>query len=320
MTRLRHWWGVLALGLVAGCAAPVQTQLHPGPPLVQYVPLRHPFRGEALAVDHQSEAARWEFRHGAPWLAPIADTPQARWVNGPADLPGTRRYLREARQQDALPVLVAYYVPRRGCTAKGGGAPSRAAYLHWVHDLAAAVRGTKTVVVLEPDAVAADCFDDARAATLRQAVHLLDRARVSVYLDAGHPGWRSTGEMAQRLLDSGVADAEGFSVNVSNRQSTQESYRWGRELSDLLGGREFVIDTSRNGLPPPPPGNWCNTRPQALGSPPTTKPGLPGVAALLWVKRPGESDGPCHGETTYGFSPRQARELLSHGPPGAADR
>ena len=93
--------------------------------------------------------------------------------------------------------------------------------------------------------------------------------------------------------------------------------RWGLELSDLVGRREFVIDTSRNGLGPPPDDparddEWCNPGRQALGQQPDAAPRLPGVAALLWIKRPGESDGICGGETTYLFAPRQARILIAN--------
>jgi len=41
---------------------------------------------------------------------------------------------------------------------------------------------------------------------------------------------------------------------------------------------------------------------------------MPGLAALLWIKLPGESDGICRGETTYLFSPRQARRLTVNSP------
>jgi endoglucanase len=34
----------------------------------------------------------------------------------------------------------------------------------------------------------------------------------------------------------------------------------------------------------------------------------------LWIKRPGESDGECGGETTYLFTPRQARNLIVNAP------
>ena len=91
----------------------------------------------------------------------------------------------------------------------------------------------------------------------------------------------ASGETADRLLAAGIASAEGFAVNVSNRQTTKDSHRWGLELSDLVGDRPFVIDVSRNGLGPPPddPGRddeWCNPSRQALGAQPTVKPGLQG--------------------------------------------
>ena len=41
---------------------------------------------------------------------------------------------------------------------------------------------------------------------------------------------------------------------------------------------------------------------------------MPGLAALLWIKLPGESDGICGGETTYLFSPVQAQRLTVNSP------
>jgi endoglucanase len=41
---------------------------------------------------------------------------------------------------------------------------------------------------------------------------------------------------------------------------------------------------------------------------------MPGLAALLWIKLPGESDGICGGETTYLFSPTQAQRLTVDSP------
>jgi endoglucanase len=84
----------------------------------------------------------------------------------------------------------------------------------------------------------------------------------------------------------------------------------------MTGTREFVIDTSRNGLGPPPDDphrddEWCNPAHQALGEPPSTSTTAGHAAALLWIKRPGESDGFCGGENTYEFTPRRAAVLIS---------
>lgn len=318
-------WAVAALAAalaagLAACGTEPDTTLRPGPPAVTYAPLRQPFDSARLYVDPDTAAARWQRANpGAGWLDPITRTPQARWVNGPEDVASLRVLSRRAAARGELPVLVAYWIPNRGCAAYREGAPSPAAYDRWVRDLAGALGRTRAVVVLEPDAVPADCFDAGRAAALARAVRTLSRAGHSVYLDAGHSAWKPSGETADRLLASGIAAAEGFAVNVANRQTTGSAQAWGLELSDLVGGRPFVVDVSRNGLGPPPDeagrdDEWCNPARQALGAAPTTRTGTPAVDALLWIKRPGESDGVCGGETTYLFSPRQARALIARSP------
>jgi endoglucanase len=310
---------VTVAALVGACTNTPDTALHPHPPAVTYTPLEHPFRGARLFVDDQTAGARWQRVHAARWLDPITTRPQARWLNGPHDLARLPGLAARARRQQALLVLVAYYIPNRGCSASGQGAPSSALYGRWIGRLIHQLGSTRAAIVVEPDAVAADCFDSRRARLLKRSVKRLADAGQYVYLDAGHARWRSTGEMAERLLRAGIQNAQGFSVNVANRQTTKQSYRWGRELSDLLGQREFVIDTSRNGLGPPPDDpdrddEWCNPRRQALGQAPTTRTSMPGLAGLLWIKLPGESDGICGGETTYLFSPRQARRLAVNSP------
>ena len=122
---------------------------------------------------------------------------------------------------------------------------------------------------------------------------------------------------------------EGVSLNVSNRYDTESVARFGEELSDLIGDREYIVDTSRNGFVAPATetaavaNDWCNRPDQALGEQAvgTMDPELyPHIAAMLWIKPPGESDGnqvvfpnqDCHGETSPPgiFSPRQARQLI----------
>lgn len=300
------------VAVLAGCAHRPDTRLHPQASPIRYAPMRHPFHGARLYHDPTTAAARWQVVHGAEWLNPITSQPQAHWLSSPQDLTAVPALVRQARQQDALPVLVTYYLPNRDCTKFTQGAPDAAAYDTWIGDLIGDLAGARAAIIMEPDAVPADCFDAARSGLLRRSVHRLEDAGQYVYLDAGHSRWRSTGEMAQRLIESGIQYAEGFSVNVSNRYTTDESYWWGRELSDLVGDRDFVIDTSRNGLGPPAGGQWCNPSRQALGQPPTTATDRPGLAALLWIKPPGESDGRCGGETTYLFSPGQARNLIAN--------
>jgi endoglucanase len=300
---------VLALvTAVGGCGDPLAP--------TDYAPLRHPFRGATLYHDADIPAAHWQAANRAGWLDPIVAVPQARWLTGPDALTDLGPVAQDARRQGSLLVLVAYYIPNRDCGGESrGGAADASAYDDWISRLVDVLGATRTVVILEPDAVAADCFDDARAVMLAGAIHKLARAGHSVYLDAGHSRWRDPDEMADRMREAGVAGAEGFSVNVANRQSTADSQRYAVQLSNLLGGREAIIDTSRNGLTAPPDDEWCNSARQALGQPSTTDPHLERVAALLWVKNPGESDGTCGGGPEAGeFWPRQARALIVDSP------
>ena len=91
---------------------------------------------------------------------------------------------------------------------------------------------------------------------------------------------------------------EGVSLNVSNRYDTESVARFGEELSDLIGDREYIVDTSRNGFVAPATetaavaNDWCNRPDQALGEQAvgTMDPELyPHMAAMLWIKPPGES-------------------------------
>jgi endoglucanase len=314
---------VMAMAVVAAlagaCTNTPDTTLRPHRPSVTYAPLEHPFRDAQLFVDDQTGAARWQRGHAAGWLGPITTQPQARWLSSPQDLARLPALAARARRQRALLVLVAYYVPNRGCSSFAQGAPTSNDYRRWIERLIHQLGSTRAAIVVEPDAVPADCFDTQRATLLRRSVKQLADAGQYVYIDAGHARWQSTGEMARRLLRAGIQYAQGFSVNVANRQTTRLSYQWGRELSDLLGRREFLIDTSRNGLGPPPDvpardDEWCNPRRQGLGQAPTTRTTTPGLAALLWIKPPGESDGICGGETTYLFSATQARRLTMNSP------
>lgn len=214
-------------------------------PRTTYAPLQHPFRGATLYLDADTTAAEWQAAHGAGWLEPITKTPQARWLTGPDAVAEIPDVVRRANRQGALLVLVAYYLPNRDCAGPGHGAPDAAAYDEWVRGLIGNLGATRAVIIVEPDAVPADCFDEPRAELLKRTVRRLAGAGHYVYLDAGHPRWRGVSETAERLVAAGIADAEGFSVNVANRQSTNDSQRWGMELSRMVGSRRPASPTGR---------------------------------------------------------------------------
>lgn len=241
----------------------------------------------------------------------IADQPSAIWLttDRAAVFAQTQSITEAAVADGSLPVMVAYNVPGRDCGLySSGGAADIDAYLGWVGSLAAGIGGRPAVVVLEPDAVAHSldaCIPDAevkeRYRMLGEAVTILRRQPgVHVYLDAGNASWiEDLDGLSSALRASGVEEADGFALNVSNFETTKRSVAYGRELSGRLGGAHFLIDTSRNGAGPPSQGTagshrtWCNPPGRRLGTAPTTRTGHRLVDALLWVKQPGDSDGAC---------------------------
>ena len=216
------------------------------------------------------------------------------------------RLLDAAEQSGALPLIVAYNIPNRDCNAySAGGVGSAEEYREWIRDLARGIGEREAIVILEPDALSlVSCLThegrSERFALLREAVSVLKaRTDAYVYIDAGHAQWVEAEEIAQRLHLAGIDRADGFSLNVSNFVSTERNLSYGEQVSRRVGGKHFVIDTSRNGGNVRT-GEWCNPRGAALGEAPTTATGHPLVDAFLWVKPPGESDGNCNGGPNAG--------------------
>lgn len=277
----------------------------------------NPFADASFYVDPNSNAARTEAQWRADGrtadadaMAKIAAQPQARWFG---DWTGADPYLDVhdyvsllARAGD-LPVLVAYNIPGRDCGSySAGGAGSPAAYRAWMDGLRQGIGSAHAVVVLEPDAIPElDCLSSADQTTtlalLAYAVRALGaNPGTSVYLDVGNRGWQPPAVIASRLERADVADARGFSLNVSNFDWTASEERYGDQISALVAGKHFIVDTSRNGQGPAPDSSWCNPSGRGLGHPATTATGDPLTDALFWIKAPGESDGTCNGGPTAG--------------------
>lgn len=267
----------------------------------------NPLAGKRLYVDPNSAARRQAetLRRGSPQdaalLTQIANQPVARWLGGWVGDIGREvdAAVSTITGTGSLPVFVAYNIPGRDCGQySAGGANGSDAYRSWIRSFANGLRRRQSLVVLEPDALAGmDCLNSSgqqqRLALMRDAVQVLKAQRASVYIDAGNARWKSPQIMADRLKQAGVEEADGFSLNVSNYIDNAANIGFGERVSRLLGGKHFIIDTSRNGLGSTK--EWCNARGQALGVAPTTNTGHPLVDAFLWIKQPGESDGTCQG-------------------------
>jgi len=290
-----------------------------------------PLVGAKLFVDPESlamltaNAVRSENPGEAEILDRIARQPMGLWMgNWNTDIyRSVEHFVSRAVADGAVPVMIAYNIPLRDCGHySAGGLSSKEDYQRWIRLVHAGIDDRPAVVVLEPDALGhfQECLSDEQKAErmflLSDAVKVLrQNPKTAVYLDAGHARWVEASEMAERLKMAGVEHAHGFALNVSNYVSTDENMKYGRELSSLVGGKSFVIDTSRNGAGPYEEAktleeSWCNPPGRKIGQAPTTETGNELCHAFLWLKRPGESDGECSGGPRAGaFWKEQALQM-----------
>lgn len=214
--------------------------------------------GTRFYVDPHSDAAKQAvtdlLQHNlgaAKAMAELASWPEAHWfTDGTPDQVADEAHtlVRRAAHTGTVPVLVAYDIPLRDCSQySSGGAQSDADYQAWVAGLARGIGRSRALIVLEPDALAnlpSDCsattdptgaITAGRLADLRYAVNVLEQQpNTTVYLDAGNSHWQSVGTAAQRLLEAGVENAQGFSLNVSNYFATDRSDHYGTWVSNCL--------------------------------------------------------------------------------------
>ena len=292
----------------------------------------NPFKDAYWVLDGESNARRTadQWRSSRPddavAMDKIAGQPAAAWMGNwfPQIEMAVKTYVWSRNRGGGLPVMILYNLPFRDCGGySAGGAGSAAGYRKWIDNVAAGVGSRRAVFVLEPDGLPllTKCLkpdkQQERVAMIHYAVEkLTSLPGAAVYIDAGHSAWVPAADMAPRLQAAGIDLADGFALNVSNYQATPDLLQYGHTLSALLGGKHFIIDTSRNGngAPQGVSGNderaWCNPDGRALGTPPTTNTGDPLCDAFYWLKPPGESDGRCnHGPAAGNWWPQKALEM-----------
>ena len=244
-----------------------------------------------------------------PQLQVLKDTPTAAWINGDSDIPNKIvPYSEQARQNGETPVFVLYNAIARN--PEGGidgsvsdGAGTLINYKNWIDAIKANVK-TKSIFIVEPDAIPRGIDIGNNKPTLKYAVDTLSAAGHDVYVDVGHDQWLDSDGVAAAVVDI-IENARGISLNVSNFGTTEDNIRFGTEVIDKLhvSGKKMVIDTGRNGA-----GrytgegqNWCNPPGRKIGEKPVIGHENPLVDALLWIKPPGESDGTCNGGPSAGL-------------------
>ncbi|MEU5597326.1 glycoside hydrolase family 6 protein [Streptomyces sp. NPDC020298] len=300
---------------VAGCSAggasggggkgdarsPVITQQPKGADPFWVNPDGNAARQVAAYVNDGDKAAAEQIRK-------MAEQPTAEWIGPENPEREARGFTEAAERSDRTALLVLYDIPHRDCGQySSGGAADGDAYRAWIDAVARGIGDRAATVIVEPDAVL-HLVDGCTPARYREERYFLLKSAVTrlkslkntkVYLDAGNAGWGRPDQIHEPLRRAGIDRADGFAVNVANFYSTRDSITYGKQLSAKVGGKHFVIDTSRNGNGPytggDPAERWCNPPGRALGDTPTTSTADPLVDAYLWVKRPGESDGTCKG-------------------------
>ncbi|MGW2637341.1 glycoside hydrolase family 6 protein [Streptomyces sp. NPDC001348] len=315
LSRLRAGASAVVLGvalLAAGCSSGGGDKAADDP---RSAITQQPKGADPFWVNPDGNAARQvaAYERGgdkaaAARIRKIAEQPTGEWIGPENPEQEARGFTEAAERSDRTALLVLYDIPHRDCGQYSrGGAADGDSYRAWIDGVARGIGDRAATVIVEPDAVlhlVDGCtparFQEERYFLLRSAVtRLKSLRRTKVYLDAGNAGWGRPDQIFQPLLRAGVDLADGFAVNVANFYSTEDSVAYGKQLSARVGGKHFVVDTSRNGNGPytggDPAQRWCNPPGRALGETPTTRTADPLVDAYLWVKRPGESDGTCKG-------------------------
>jgi endoglucanase len=229
-----------------------------------FVPPAHPG-----AVQQISELAKSNAAREAAAITAMVAVPQAVWFSkgSPEDVRGAvSSTIARAVNDRGLPILAAFNRPYRDCGRfSGGGAKDTLAYEAWIDGFVAGIGNEHAVVILEPDStgiiphntsldgsqdwckptaidgrgktvMAPDATPAEIYAQIRYAVQRLrERApNTLVYLDGGHANWLTVAEDAYRLWKSGVFDAQGFAVNISNFRPTQHSIAYGTWVAKCL--------------------------------------------------------------------------------------
>ena len=262
--RRRLSQGILTVAVVAACIAGTGAISVPAGSASTSSKDPHALGTSKLFVrvpDHGSaeqgvQLLRRGWESDAAALAKVDLTPQAVWLTG-----GTATQVRTAVEKTMAaaaterrtPVFVAYDIPGRDCgDYSAGGALNTADYEAWIDGVAAGIGSAKAAVLVEPDSLGmlpgTDCghghgasraghpFTDVeRYGQLNYAVHVLEaKPHTSVYLDGTNSAWMGVSGIAKRLIHAGVNEAQGFFLNVSNYQYSENNTRFGTWVSECI--------------------------------------------------------------------------------------
>ena len=296
----------------------------PADPLGVQAPVAgNPIAGAKFYVDPDSSAAQAQGHYASAdpsWshlLGVIAAEPDAHrfymWNMG-ANVEGQVAHYLEGTQvqQPATTVMLSTYTLVHGKCGSTATPAMQARYDNFIGQVAAGIGNFHVVFFLEMDSlITAPCLNRQqlaiRNAELQYAVSALEAdPHTAVYLDGGAADAAPAREQARYLGGAGVAQAQGFFLNSTHFDWTTSELHYGQQISNLLGGSHFVINTGENGRGPLRPKNLVKDGNEVLCNPPgrglgpltlqndVAQPtGYTGADGLLWFSNPGGSGGQC---------------------------
>jgi endoglucanase len=199
-------------------------------------------------------------RDDANLIRSMITTPTGVWVESGSAAQAerqVRRVTHRAAAKKTVPLLVLYNIPFRDCAQySAGGATSVAEYKAWIDGVVRGIGRRAAVIALEPDGLGIIPWyttvdgtlewcqppeaDPATAAADRFEMlnYAVDRLTALpntwVYLDGTHSAWLNVGDITDRLLKAGVGEADGFFLNASNYQWTQNLEQYGTWISSCI--------------------------------------------------------------------------------------
>jgi endoglucanase len=289
----------------------------------------NPLVGTKWFVDRMEPAykqwARWK-RAGkdgdAQEIWKLAREPRFRWF-GRFTSPRMQKKVRgfldrvQCDQPGAVPMMVVMRHQGRACRPDylAGGLAEDRRTMRWYDQFADAVGDARVVIAFEPDSLGTiDCLApsrrDDRLRMLRHGVEVLSELpNATIYLEAGASDWEPASRTAKQLRAIGVSKVRGFMLNVTHHDWTRANIQHGLEISRLVGGKHFIVNTSYNGRGPihyrrwinrsrhiwRTINVWCHPGLRGLGPQPTTATSNALVDAYMYINRPGYSAGACNG-------------------------
>ena len=220
-------------------------------------------------------------------------------------------------QPGTVPLMVVMRHQGKGCsgTYRAGGEAEDRRTMKWYDDFADSVGDARVVIGFEPDSLGTvDCLArdrrQDRLDVLRYGVDRLSQLpNATIYLEAGASDWEAATRTANQLRYIGISKVRGFMLNVTHHDWTRYNIQHGLEISRMVGGKHFIINTSYNGRGPLHYKKWlnkaqhkwrrinvwCHPGLRGLGPAPTTATSHPLVDAYMYINRPGYSAGSCNG-------------------------